>query len=312
MANYTTAADIIDDALFRAHEPTDGTSDLDGAALSYLNRAHRALCLGGGELVPGMQEDWWWLRAEGVLTLDPIQATGSADVTNNSANVTLNGIVTASAYIGWHFKAATHEDVFKVTAGASALLTLESAYTGNTTASCVYRLMHFDYDLASTAFKLISPMHAYQGRQYMVYQTTLDRLHYEYPQPGDGIPQKFAPLDDNTVRFSHAGSLTSGEYVKMTYDYVMLPTDMTNATTVAPLVPLMWRHVLSDWVLYYLASDKDEQRAADYLNIARNGVMAMQKENRARWAQTGRPGKIEYRQRQVRGGIFTDSGKLIR
>lgn len=312
MANYTTAADIIDDALFRAHEPTDGTSDLDAAALSYLNRCHRALCLGGGELVPGLQEDWWWLRAEGNITLDPILATGSADVTNNNASVTVNGITTASAYVGWHFKAATHDDVFKVTAGASAVLTLESVYTGETTASAVYQLMHLDYDLASTSFKLISPMHAYQGRQYMIYQTTLDRLHFEFPHPEAGIPQKFAPLDENTVRFSHAGSLTSGDYVKLSYDYVMLPTDMTNATTIVPLVPLMWRHVLSDWVLYHLANDKDEQKASDYFALAKSGVLAMQKENRARWGQTGRPGKIEARQRQVRGGIYTENGLLLR
>lgn len=312
MANFTTAADIIDDALFRAHEPTDGSSDLDAQALVYLNRTHRALCMGGGELVPGLQEDWWWLRGEGTLVLDTVLTTGTANVTNNNSAVVIAAITTASAYVGWHLKIDGHPDVFKITAGASDDFTLDSVYTGDTDTAADYKLMHTDYDLATTAVKLISPMHAHQGRQYMVYQTTLDRLHMEFPFPEAGVPEKFAPLDENTVRFSNYGETASGDLIRLQYSYVSLATDLTNATTVAPLVPLMWRHVLADWVYYFLAQDKDEARADSAGAQARAGVIAMQKENRARWGQTGRPGTIYPRQRQVRHMLQTENGLLIR
>lgn len=312
MANYTTAADILDDALFRAHEPTDGTSDLDAQALVYLVRVIRALCMGGGELVPGMAEDWWWLRKEGTFVLDTVMTTGTAAVTNNNTSVTLSGVTTASSYVNWYFKVDGHNDVFKVSAGASAVLTLDTVYTGDTAASGAYKLMHLDYDVATDCIKIISPMQVWQGRNYFIYQTTLDRMQSEYPFPEAGVPQKFAPVDENTVRFSHYGETATGDFIRVNYDYVQLPTDVTNATTSVPLVPIQYRHVLSDWVTAFLMKDKDEAEATNMFGMARSGVIAMQKENRARWVQTGKQGHIYPRQRQVRSLIKTENGLIIR
>ena len=61
MSNLQFSADILDDMLFRAGEPTDGTSEYESKALESLNRAYQALWMGGAELDTTINEDWWWL-----------------------------------------------------------------------------------------------------------------------------------------------------------------------------------------------------------------------------------------------------------
>ena len=317
MANFQYVTDILNDALFRAHEPTDGTSDLNTQALVYLNRAHRSLCLGGAELVPGMNEDWWWLRGESNLILEPALTTGTVTLTNNSNAVIFSSITTMSLYIGWYFQVDNHPDVFKITTGTTSDDgVLDSVYTGSTASAGTFKLMHLEYDLAATARKLISPMNVNQGGRTQIYQTTLDRMQQMHPisQIQQGVPEHFAPVDENTVRFSHYVSLTSGTYVRADYDYVMLATDLlaSTASITEPLVPLHYRQILADWTLYFLMVDKDEANSEGIGLQAKAGIISMQKENRVRWVQTGKQGQIEPRQRQVsRNLIRTRSGIII-
>ena len=79
MANYTFSSDLVNDILFRAGEPIDGTSDFDSVALQYLNRAYQSVWSGGSEILPQINEQWWWLRKDdqGVLTLNPVIDTGT-------------------------------------------------------------------------------------------------------------------------------------------------------------------------------------------------------------------------------------------
>src|SRR5258708_12240753 len=76
-------SEIVDDVLFRCGEPTDGTSDFDVTALNYVNRAYRAIWVGGGELVKDMNEPWLWLKKDppGVLVLNPVIKPASFTLT---------------------------------------------------------------------------------------------------------------------------------------------------------------------------------------------------------------------------------------
>src|ERR1051326_3104120 len=103
MANYTTSADLIDSMLDDAGELTDGTSDFESMALRHLNRAYQAICMGGQEIDPGINEDWVWLRKDppGVLTLKPAITDGTVSVTNNNTAVTFS--VAPSASVAGYF-----------------------------------------------------------------------------------------------------------------------------------------------------------------------------------------------------------------
>lgn len=312
----STSAEIKDLALFNAGEKTDGSSDLDAQATIYLNRAYRELYMGGQAFDPDINETWWWMKSEASLILDANIITGTVSVTNNSATATFSSTPAPtidSDVTGWFFKVTGHPDIFKVSSIAAAVATLDSVYTGTTDATAEYTLFKLDYDLSSSAVKLIAPMTAYQGGKYLIYGMSLDEMDEKYPLAlvTDGVPDRFAQVDENTVRFNKWGSATAGEIIRVDYDYLRLPSDLADDAT-EPLIPLQYRHVLADMTSFYLLGDKEEQRQEFVGLQARNGLRSMAKENRTRWSQMGKPGHIYPRQRGLRTSRrITSNGVII-
>lgn len=316
MANLQYSSDIINDALFRAGEPTDGTSDFDSVALIYLNRAYRAMWMGGTEFDPTLHEDWWWLHTEASLILNPSITTGTVSVTNNDTAITFSSAPAASV-AGYHFKTNAHADVFKIsahTAGNTAA-TLDSVYTGDTAGTANYRLMQLEYSLASDCLKVISPMRVYQDSRYDVTGQDLREMEREWPLNliEAGAPERFGMVNETTVRFNRYGS-SEGDLIRVDYDYMRRPDALTDSGSEEPLVPLTYRHVLADMTLYFLMMDKDDTRAAPIGLQAKSGLKAMSNENRSRWAYMGEPGQIYPRQSNIgklKGPLRTESGIII-
>lgn len=315
MANHQYSADIIDDALFRAGEPTDGTSDFDSAALTYLNRSYNALCFGGSEFFPEAHEDWWWLKAESNIIIQPSITAGTVAVTFNSASITFS-IAKASDLDNYFFKVEGHPDVFRIsahTAGAAAA-TLDSVYTGETNATASYRLMKLEYDLAADCLKVSGKMQAFRDTQYDIHGMALSEMQSEYPLNliQMGTPDRYAQVDEDTVRFNKF--IDTDELVRVDYDYVVRATALTNSGSEEPRVPLKYRYVLADMTTFFLMLDKDDSRASAIAEMAQKGIQAMSKENRSRYAQTGDMGAIRPRQAgigRLKGPLRTESGIII-
>lgn len=286
MANYTTSADLVDDILFRSNEKTDGTSDFNSTALQYLNRAYQGIWSGGSELDPTINEVWWWLRKDdqGVLTLNPIQDTGTISVTNNNNSITFSSAPSASM-AGRHFKVDDHADVFIITAhtGGATGATLESVYTGDTDTAASYKAFQLDYSLASDILYLTSPFIAFQDNRREIPVIALDELRTKWPleTAGSGVPRNAAFIGEESVRFSHYGGTTSTDFIKIDYEYIYEPSDLADDTG-APLVPRQYRKVLSDWATGFLLADKDDVKARDMVALAAGGLASMAKENRRR------------------------------
>ena len=319
MANYTTGADLKADILFRANEPTDGTSDFDSAALQYLNRACQGIWSGGSELDPETMEVWWWLRKDdqGVLTLDPVTDTGTISVTNNSTTITFSSAPAASQ-AGFHFKVDGHADVFIISAhtATEAGATLNTVYTGNTDATAAFKAMHLDYDLANDLLYLTSPFLAHQDNQDQIPIIPLDTLRTKFPlrNISHGVPKNAAMIGEKKARFSHYGGLKSTDLIKVDYEYLAEPSDLADDAT-EPLVPRQYRRILADWACSFVLADKDDEKASAYLRIASSGLKAMSRENRKRMflaAGNENFGKIRARQRDMLSGpLRTESGLII-
>ena len=333
MTNYTTGADLVDDVLFRGGEPTDSSSDYYSATIRYLNRAWQGLWQGGAEIVPGMNETWWWLQKQGsgILTLLPVFNTGTVQVTNNSTTITFSAAPTRNganiSVEGWHFKVDTHPDVFKISAHTSGNTgaTLDSVYTGTDSTAASLACFKLDYLLASDVLKLSAPMRACQstfGGTRDISLVSPDALRAAWPLEtvSGGVPEQFTVLaNDMTtgymqVRFSHFGGTSDTSLIRIDYDYTFRPSAIADDTT-EPSMPQEWRKVLCDWALFYLLSDKEDARASDAFNLAKQGLLAMATENRRRQSRSGRSfGKLFPRQtalRRSRGPLRTDSGQII-
>jgi hypothetical protein len=321
MANYTTGTDLVTDILFRANEPTDGTSDFDSVALQYLNRAYQGIWSGGSELDPSIMEVWWWLRKDdqGVLTLNPVTDTGTIAVTNNSTTITFSSAPSASQ-AGSHFKVNDHADVFIISShsGGATSATIESVYTGSTDSAASFKAFKLDYDLASDVLYLTSPFIAFQDGRKEIPVIPLDILRSKWPlnETGSGVPRNAAWLGERKVRFSHYGGLTSTDLIKLDYEYIHEPSDLADSSA-EPLVPRQYRKILADWATAYLLADKDDDKATAYLRVASTGLQAMARENRKRMnlaSGTENFGRIYPRQDELQkfhGPLRTESGLII-
>lgn len=316
MANYQYSSDILDEILDRAGELTDGTSDFEASALQFLNRAYRGILSGGSELDPNIHEQWWWLRSvsEGNIILLPEQS-GSATVTNNNASVTLSAVQTPSIdeyYIRFDGTA----DVFRVSthvAGTDAV-TLDSVFTG-ASGTASWEAWKTDYDLASDVLSLIGPLRCNRlssGEITFMSESEFQRLH-PMKNLNNGVPEHFTFVAERTVRFSSGGGDTSTDFVRVDYSYTDMPAALTDSGSEEPLVPLQYRHILADWGTAMLLADKDDDRAAFFVQSAARGISGMAKEHRRRMFRSGRDmGRIRTRNNPVlRNQLKTASGLVV-
>lgn len=323
MANFQYAADILSDALFRANEPTDGTSDYATQAVVYLNRAYEQVYNGGSEIDPDVNEDWRWLRATppGVLNLIPAITTGTASVTNNNTAVTLSS-APAIATEDWYFKVDGKPDVYRVGThtAASTSVTLDAAYTGDTDTEASYTLFKVEYDLATDILRLVAPMRAFRSAaggdlDYKVYGVDYDALDTAYPLAliESGVPDRFAMVGERRVRFNRYGSTTSGDYIRLEYEYLFRPCVLEGGASEEVFIPLHRRRVLADIVAAYILAAKNDDRAAGALEMGRRGLIGMAQENRHMLQNTSsnRAFRVFARGTRRRGYLLTTSGLRI-
>ncbi len=330
MSNNRYTADILADALFRAGEPTDGTSDYALEAVTTLNRVYQEICNGGCELDPATVEDWVWLRQPrpGVLNLAAPITTITATVTHDSTAVTLS---TGPAFTvaDWFFKVADEPPIFRILThtAASTSVTLDAAYTGVSGAGLNCTLFKLEYNLATDVLRLLKPMRCfaasgYNNSQYKVHGTELDVMEESYPLVFTqmGIPSLFAPVGETTqgtqrVRFNACGGPAATTLIRVEYDYLFRPADLTDpGTTEEPVVPLQWRGVLTHTLLAYLLGVKQDQRAPAVFQIAQAGYRGMLEENRKKLrSTTGNAMRLLPRDgnRRFWGPLRTESGMII-
>lgn len=79
----------------------------------------------------------------------------------------------------------------------------------------------------------------------------------------------------------------NGESMRVEYRYRPAVAELTDSLSSIPLVPLQWRHLLSDMALTYLLLDKNDDRSNAIALSARTGLAAMLKENRRRLTKIG-------------------------
>lgn len=320
MTTLQYTSDLMNDVLFRAGEPTDGSSDFNTQALEYLNRAYRALWSGGGELDKNINEPWLWLRKDppGTLILNPIVDTGSVTVTNNSTTITFSSPPSASM-ANRFFKVDTHPDVFRISAhtASSATATLDTVYTGASGSGLTFRVFQLEYTLANDVLQIVSPMRAYANNQFDIDGTDLKNMDHEYPLniAETGCPSQFAQVTDTKVRFNKAGGATATELIRVEYDYTYKPADLANTANEEPVVPLKYRQVLADYALFMLWTIKNDSRAEALGLQAKAGLQAMVNDNRGRLTEISfsygkiipRPGNKTRLQKVLR----TTSGIII-
>jgi hypothetical protein len=312
------ARELKQDVLFRASEPLTG-SQWDAKVMDYLNRVYRTLSTGASEFLPEFVEDWWWMRQDAVLMLEPNYNTGLVAVTQGSTSITFTP-APASSLAGRRLRVKPSgtrtPDLYVIAAhtGGAGAATLDGNYTSDTNAAAPFDAMKTEYTLAAAVQVLMSPIVVFQepNRLYGISPERMDEL-FPLARLVPGIYQAFALENEQVVRFSHGGR-NDGKQTRAEYRYRPFITDLTDSTGSIPLVPTQWMHVLSDMALVYVLLDKNDDRSNAAALGARTGLAAMLKENRRRAVKIDyRAGHIAPRQTRNlrRGPLRTDSGLII-
>jgi len=322
MANLKFSADLVNEILSQNGELTDGTSDFDARALVVLNRAYKSMWMGGTELDPTINEDWWWLLGDPplTLTLEPRINGGTVSVTNNSLTATFSATPTPlidSDVANWFLKVGTHSDVMRVSSMATAVATLDSVYTGATDTAAGYALWKLDYSLNSNVLRMVSPLRVQAEGRDIIEGIALSELEQRYPLRlmQSGVPRNFAHVAEQKIRMSHYGLTTSTGLIRVEYDYLKLQSDLTDSGSEEPAVPIQYRQLLADFGAFFLFKDKNDNRADGAGLLARAGLKAMANENRHKMASHSRRlGQIDPRPEQINRALTvprTESGVII-
>lgn len=327
MANLRTSTDILKDALWRAGENQTANSEYYTQAIIYLNRTYQSICSGGTEIDPEIDETWWWLRKStpGVITLLPSINTIPASVTSGGTAITYDSppVDRLGAQVsvqGYMFQVqGSNGDVYRIashTSGATAA-TIDSPYTDVTQASASQRTIPFQYNLATDLKSIVGRMRAYQMNRYFIDYADIDSMRTTFPLYAlpTGVPIMYSMIAEQRVEFSHYAGDDPSNTMRIEYDYLVVPDDLVDDNTTAPLIPFQYRQLLSDYVAFLILSDKDDNKNALFAQSAKSKLQAMSKEHRRRMAQSSNlTGKIQPRQADVKRFDFplrTQTGLII-
>lgn len=288
MSFYNSTQDLLNGALNRAGELTDGTSPYVTKCLDYLNSLYFSVYAGGNEFDIELGVDWEWAKSNAVITLQSPIATGTVTVTNGSATVTFSTAPSASSVAGWHLKIDNKPEFFKVSAhtGGATTATLDGPYTDVSASGQTYKLIKLDYQLASGILRLVGPMNVYKIQdargddEGKIYQMKYNGFMRQYPMHNiqQQMPTAFSEVTRTaagqpTVRMN--AYVADGTQARAEYDYIPIPTPLSNSGSDIPAMPREFRVALEYGAAYFLMVDKNDDRAAAYYELTQRKLEAM-------------------------------------
>lgn len=309
LTHFRYSSDILDAALDAAREKTDGTSEYEGRALTFLNQVYRELWNGGSAYDPEINEDWNWIRSPspGVIVLKAYK-TGVCSVTNGVGEVTVSSGDITTSLSNWFFKIDGEEPFYRVSThiADSSAITLDSDYVGDTNSSATYRVYKLIYDLPTNFKEFIGHMRAYSDSRVIIKEISQKAMDEDYPLQfiTDAIPKRYVRHATMKVRFSNYVS----QDTRVEFDYLAIQSDLTDSDSQEPAVPIQWRHVLVSLTAYHLLLDKEDTTARDFLEYGRATLRAMAQENREELARMGDLGHIFARGKKTLPMKKTQSG----
>lgn len=287
MANLATTRDCVDYMLKRSSEKDiDQGSFFQEAALLHLNIAQMELASGCSRLSPNVSVVFSWAKSsdEKSVILLPKATFAGASRTQGSITIGL-GVAYSTSLTDYNFKFNDSDTVYRIvnhTAGNS-VATLDSEVAESTASQSGFAFKT-DYTVGSS--DILRPVGIFKGYRTnnsgddtnQVDGITEFDFYREFPVASEGEPTHFAVIRDNngtlTVRFNKYPTARS----RLSLPYIPIPSDLTIVPDTTPIVPRHHRLTLCELALYYLYSDKNDDRAVASFQSAQVGYQAMLRE----------------------------------
>lgn len=140
------------------------------------------------EIVPF--DEWRWLRGNASITHEPVYATGTASVTENSASVTLSQSIGIKKE-GFYFSVDGDNDCYKIAShsASSTTVTLAVPFTGSTNSAASFKIWSDRIPLPSDCMDVIRASHGHmsepmEGKGFRVYRDIVASSPKSEGRPG--------------------------------------------------------------------------------------------------------------------------------
>lgn len=268
---------------------TNATTDSKYIAL--LDRAHRTIVGGGGELnvdSKGLPVDYPYIFSWAVedtpitVNVEAPYNTGTMAVTAGSTSATLSADPSKD-FDGWFVKIAGDSVVYRVTnTSTGASFTLDSQYLGTTNAAAEYTLFRLDYTFEPASGSLLLPADRLRISTFndWIQLTSRSTLDDKFPlnKVQKSIPHAAGILRQTTdgfkVRLSHYPPTAE----RLDMYYVKVPETL-DTVSVDPILPKHHRIVVPHLALFYLLRRYDDDRAQSHLQTAVNLFRSLKNES---------------------------------
>lgn len=302
MANSYSSQDCIKGALQRVGEVTDGTSPFHQLAIKYVNQTHKDIIKGNSIFSPENREPWSWARQTNSFQVLGLYNTGTVALVNGSVNGVFS-IAPTISLAGYFFQALNQITWYKIAThtASSTAFTLDMGFLEPTNAASVYVAVPLTVDIAASATggavriqRLVEPFRIYQQRVLELGELTpdigriygMDPIEFwkEYPLQliQNDIPSKFMTVFRSETSWKVQFNKYSTNPLRVDYDYIPFPTDLTDDSSSLPLVPRDDRDLLETGAAYYLFLDKKQKEdAATALQATAAKINALTQAERA-------------------------------
>lgn len=317
MANFTTVADLVEDALWLAGEPTSASGQFYTRATNLVSAMQHVLLTGGalGNIaLPAM--DWWWARKRANITVLPainVPSASSATFTNASTTVNLGAAMSVDLD-NYRLLIDEHRDQIPQVAShtvPNATCTIDLAWKPATLTTSTWRAVLLEYALATDFLRFAGPINV-PDYPYQIGITDLATLQSRYPLPQltAGTPELAAVCYQGTkVWFSHYYGDAKPRVFE--YDYVYMPSALTVGGS-DPVVPHAHRRVLSYGAALQLLFEKNDDKQGAMAGLFQAAWDAMEKVQVKDTARSPNHGRLVARPQQAQWNVLrTQTGVII-
>lgn len=285
MAVYANIGDIKKDALERAGELSDGTSEYDSKALEYLNDWVFDTIAGSTPLNVEVGDPWPWAKSRypGTIVLNPAYTTGGVSLTHGSA-IGAFSVAPAISLKDWMIRVSGDNEFYRIvthTAGSTSFTT-DANYTSDTTTDAGFQAYRTDYEIGPGILRLTAPMRVYRrqvpyseasGQIDGIDAMSMDRDYPLYRVLG-GVPDRFSirhQKNDGTfvIRFNRIPYTDT----KVEYDFIPIPAELTETSDIP--IPIEHASLLVYGTAYSICLDKNDSRANEYRELAKAAFEAL-------------------------------------
>lgn len=288
MANNYSTQDLVKRTLVACGERTDGTSNYHNLALNFVNDVYKNILSGANEFAPELGDAWTWARQTASLILPGYYGTGSVNMVLNSINATFTSTPTTSL-AGYHLKCTNIDTWYQIvthTAGAAAF-TIDAPWV-DASGAFPFVAPKLVVDLGSGILRLVEPFRIYSDRvlEYHENSNDMSRIYalsvldfwkkFPLRQIINDIPSVFMTLTRSESSWKIQFNKYVTNQIRVDYDYIAIPTELTDSSTSIPLVPFEYRDFLWTGAAFYLSqTQNNDAKAQEFYKLTAAKIQAM-------------------------------------